>query len=207
MWETHVTKGLSAESHLLSPSKKKESLGLIHIRLLVLNLLHIWLCTSHLSLLDESAVILDLTETSLERIIHTILNKVLRMKERDKRKSSLILNKMEHHHLHRHTIWNKIFTIKKVDKIIIIIIINNKYENNHPYNPQQDARQPQCPACLRGSHVHPVLARVRQHPCENYPGLQKKGTHKKFICTVSRISKKCSSRNYKKDFCFVYALG
>ena len=30
-----------------------------------------------LSLLDESAVILDLTETSLERIIHTILNKML----------------------------------------------------------------------------------------------------------------------------------
>ena len=29
------------------------------------------------SLLDESAVILDLTETSLERIIHTILNKTL----------------------------------------------------------------------------------------------------------------------------------
>lgn len=29
------------------------------------------------SLLDESAVILDLTETSLERIIHTILNKIL----------------------------------------------------------------------------------------------------------------------------------
>ena len=29
------------------------------------------------SLLDESAVILDLTETSLERIIHTILNKML----------------------------------------------------------------------------------------------------------------------------------
>ena len=30
-----------------------------------------------ISLLDESAVILDLTETSLERIIHTILNKML----------------------------------------------------------------------------------------------------------------------------------
>ena len=29
------------------------------------------------SLLDESAVLLDLTETSLERIIHTILNKML----------------------------------------------------------------------------------------------------------------------------------
>ena len=28
-------------------------------------------------MLDESAVILDLTETSLERIIHTILNKML----------------------------------------------------------------------------------------------------------------------------------
>ena len=35
-----------------------------------------YLC-SFSSLLDESAVILDLTETSLERIIHTILNKML----------------------------------------------------------------------------------------------------------------------------------
>ena len=35
------------------------------------------LYTSLTSLLDESAVILDLTETSLERIIHTILNKML----------------------------------------------------------------------------------------------------------------------------------
>ena len=38
---------------------------------------NIYFLCSFSSLLDESAVILDLTETSLERIIHTILNKML----------------------------------------------------------------------------------------------------------------------------------
>ena len=40
-------------------------------------LMYSLLYTFSTSLLDESAVILDLTETSLERIIHTILNKML----------------------------------------------------------------------------------------------------------------------------------
>ena len=41
---------------------------------------------------------------------------------------------------------------------------------NHPHDPEQDAGQPQRAPGLRGGNVHPLPARVWQHPCKNNPG-------------------------------------
>ena len=86
---------------------------------------NIYYIGSFSSLLDESAVILDLTETSLERIIHTILNKVLKNRKKGI-KENLPFDPQQvgaSSPSSPNNIKRKILTINKVDIIIITTII------------------------------------------------------------------------------------